>query len=78
MELHSKFEKALLDMNTKLIDTKAKNKELTTRLHRLTSNNKSVSRFKIFYFTYIHVEWHCFLCCTCGTCSVDYITGYYM
>lgn len=36
-------------MNTKLIDTKAKNKELTTRLHRLTSNNKSVSRFKIFY-----------------------------
>ncbi|XP_019849912.1 PREDICTED: sodium channel and clathrin linker 1-like isoform X2 [Amphimedon queenslandica] len=42
-DLHSKFEKALLDMNTKLMDSKAKNKELNSKLHRLLSSSKSVN-----------------------------------
>ena len=49
--LTSKFEKALLDMNTKVTEERRKSKELTSKLKLQTANTERVSVITVQYNT---------------------------
>ena len=42
-DLNNKFEKSIHDMNSKLSEAKQSNKDLISKFHQLTINNKTVS-----------------------------------
>lgn len=42
-DLNNKFEKHIAEMNSKLVEAKQNNKDIVSKLHQVTTSNKTVS-----------------------------------